>query len=56
LGKTKQELIADILQEWLPRNSAFAISELGASAVVEMALSDFISRHESEFIPVDKEA
>ena len=38
----------------LPRNSAWAISELGASAIVEMALSDFILRHQSEFIPIDE--
>ena len=56
LGTSKQELVANALQEWLPRNSAWAISELGASAVVEMALSDFISRHRSEFIPLDEEA
>ena len=54
LGTNKQELVANILQEWLPRNSTSAISELGASVVVEMALSDFISRHGSEFIPVDE--
>jgi hypothetical protein len=56
LGTSKQALIANALQEWLPRNSASAISELGVSAVVEMALSDFILRHRSEFISVDEEA
>jgi len=55
LGTSKQELVANVLQEWLPRNLACGISELGASAVVEMALSDFILRHGSEFIPVDEE-
>jgi hypothetical protein len=55
LGTSKQALIANALQEWLPRNSASAISDLGVSAVVEMALSDFILRHRSEFIPVDEE-
>jgi hypothetical protein len=29
------------------------LSVLGASTVVEMALSDFISRHREEFIPLD---
>jgi hypothetical protein len=29
------------------------LSVLGASAVVEMALSDFILRHREEFIPFD---
>ena len=56
LGTSKQALIANALQEWLPRNSASAISELGVSAVVEMALSDFILHHRSEFISVDEEA
>jgi hypothetical protein len=56
LGTSKQEMIANVLQEWLPRNSASAVSELGASAVVAMALSDFILRHRSEFIPPDEEA
>ena len=55
LGTSKQKLVANVLQEWLPRNAVWAISELGASAVVEMALSDFILRHGSEFIPVDEE-
>lgn len=56
LGTSKQALIANALQEWLPHNSATAITELGVSAVVEIALSDFILRHRSQFIPVDEEA
>ena len=49
LGTSKEELINSALQEWLPRNHAL-LSVLGASAVVEMALSDFILRHREEFI------
>ena len=52
LGTSKEELIDGALQEWLPRNYAM-LSVLGASAVVEMALSDFILRHREEFIPLD---
>ena len=52
LGTSKQELIANVLQEWVPRNSHI-LSALSAAAVVEMALSDFICRHRDEFITVD---
>jgi hypothetical protein len=53
LDTSKEELIECALQEWLPRNHAM-LSVLGASAVVEMALSDFILRHREEFIPLDQ--
>ena len=52
LSTSKEELIDSALQEWIPRNYAM-LSVLGASAVVEMALSDFILRHREEFIPLD---
>ena len=54
LGTSKQELVAGALEEWLQRNST-TLSGLGATAVVEMALSDFIFRHRDEFISVDDE-
>ena len=52
LDTSKEELIDSALQEWLPRNYAM-LSVLGASAVVEMALSDSILRHRDEFITLD---
>ena len=52
LGTSKQELIANALQEWVPRHSLM-LSALSAAALVEMALSDFIFRHREEFITVD---
>jgi hypothetical protein len=52
LETSKEELIDSALQEWLPRNHPM-LSVLEASAVVEMALSDFILRHREEFIPLD---
>jgi hypothetical protein len=52
LSTSKQELIANALREWLPRHSPAALG-LGASAAVELALSDFIRRHGDEFIALD---
>ena len=52
LDTSKEELIDSALQEWLPRNHPM-LSVLGASAVVEMALSDFILCYREEFIPLD---
>jgi hypothetical protein len=53
LRLTKQELIADILEEWLRRNSALKISKIDPSIMVGWALDEFMRSHRDEFLPVD---
>ena len=55
LGTSKQELIANALQEWLPHHGQRTLLQLNDSSVIEMALADFMRRHRCEFIPVDEE-
>jgi hypothetical protein len=54
LGTSKQEMIANVLQEWLPHHAQTAVLNLSNSSMVEMALAEFIARHRNEFIPVDE--
>jgi hypothetical protein len=54
LGTSKQEMIANVLQEWLPHHPQSAVLNLSNSSMVEMALGEFIVSHRSEFIPVDE--
>jgi hypothetical protein len=53
LGTSKQQIIANVLQEWLPHHPQSAVLSLSNSSMVEMALDDFILRHRNEFIPVE---
>jgi hypothetical protein len=53
LRLTKQELISDILEEWLCRNSALKISRIDPSMMVGWALDEFMRSHRDEFLPVD---
>jgi hypothetical protein len=52
LGVTKQELIADALEEWVCRNRSIPLHRINASAIVYWALDDFMRRHRNEFLPV----
>ena len=52
LGVTKQELIADILEEWINRNRALTLPRLDPSTMVRWALDEFMQRHRDEFLPV----
>jgi hypothetical protein len=54
LGTSKEEMVANVLQEWLPHHRESALLNLNNSSMIEMALADFILRHRSEFIPVDE--
>ena len=52
LGVTKQELIADVLEEWVCRNRSIPLPRTDASAIVYWALDDIMRRHRNEFLPV----
>ena len=52
LGITKQELIADILEEWICRNRALSLPRIEPSAMVRWALDEFMQRHRDEFMPI----
>jgi hypothetical protein len=52
LGVTKQEFIANILEEWIGRNRALSLPRIDPSAMVRWALDDFMRRHRDEFLPV----
>jgi hypothetical protein len=56
LGVTKQEVIADVLEEWICRNRTVTIPRLEASVMVRWALDEFMLRHRDEFLPVDGES
>jgi hypothetical protein len=56
LGVTKQELIADVLAEWICRNRTVSLPRLEASVMVCWALDEFMQRHREEFLPVDGES
>jgi hypothetical protein len=56
LGVTKQEVIADVLEEWICRNRAVGLPKLEASTMVRWALDEFMQRHRDEFLPVDDES
>jgi hypothetical protein len=56
LGVTKQELIADIVEEWIRRNRSVHLPRLEASAMVRWALDEFMQRHRDEFLPLDGES
>jgi hypothetical protein len=56
LGVTKQELIADVLAEWICRNRTVSLPRLEASVMVRWALDEFMQRHREEFLPVDGES
>ena len=51
LGVTKQELIADVLEEWIGRNRVLS-PRIAPSAMVRWALDEFMQRHQDEFLPV----
>ena len=52
LGITEQQLIADVLEEWICRNRPLNLAA-DPSAIVRLALDEFMRRHRDEFIPVD---
>ena len=56
LGVTKQEVIADVLEEWICRNRTVSFARLEASVMVCWALDEFMKRHREEFLPVDGES
>jgi hypothetical protein len=49
LGITKQELVANALEEWICRNRS-SLLPLDPSAVVQKALDEFMRRHHDEFL------
>jgi hypothetical protein len=51
LGITEQQLIADVLEEWICRNRPVDLPP-DPSAIVRLALDEFMRRHRDEFIPV----
>jgi hypothetical protein len=51
LGITEQELIADVLEEWICRNRPVNLPP-DPSAIVRFARSEFMRRHRDEFITV----
>jgi hypothetical protein len=52
LGISKQQLVADAVEEWVCRNRT---SELlrDPSATAQMALDEFMLKHRDEFLPTD---
>ena len=52
LAVTKQEFIADVLEEWICRNRALSLPWIVPSAMVRWALNEFMERHRDEFLPV----
>ena len=52
LGVTKQEVIADVLEEWICRNRTVSFPRLEASVMVRWALDEFMKRHRDEFLPI----
>ena len=46
---TKQQLVADALEEWICRNEIMKLP-VDPSAMVERALNEFIYRHRDEFL------
>jgi hypothetical protein len=52
LGVTKQELIADVLEEWIGRNRVLSFPRIAPSAMVRWALDEFMRRHQNEFLPI----
>jgi hypothetical protein len=51
LGITEQQLVADVLEEWICRNQPASLPP-DPSAIVRLALDEFMRRHRDEFIPV----
>ena len=51
LGLTKQEMIADILEEWVGRNRC--LPRIDPSTMVGWALDDFMRRHRDEFLAAE---
>ena len=49
---TKEELIFNVLREWIDRSDRKKVPNVGFSWLVFIALEDFIRRHRSEFLPV----
>jgi hypothetical protein len=52
LAITKQDFIADVLEEWICRNRALSLPRIAPSAMVCWALDEFMQRHRDEFLPV----
>jgi hypothetical protein len=46
---TKQQLVAEALEEWLCRNHPFAVIQ-NPSAAVRSAIDEFMRRHGAEFL------
>ena len=51
LGITKQQLIADVLEEWISRNRPVNLPP-DPSPIVRLALDEFMQRHRDEFMPI----
>ena len=51
LGITKQQLIADALEEWICRNRTLTLPKPDPSAIIRWALDEFMRRHREEFLP-----
>ena len=49
LGITKQQLVADALEEWICRNETMKLP-VDPSDMVQRALNEFIYRHRDEFL------
>jgi hypothetical protein len=52
LGITKQQLVADALDEWVCRNRTSQLLR-DPSGTAQWALKEFMQRHQDEFLPVD---
>jgi hypothetical protein len=52
LGISKQQLVSQVLDEWIWRNRGVTFTT-DLSATVKRALDEFMQRHEAEFLSVD---
>jgi hypothetical protein len=52
LGISKQQLVADAVEEWVCRNRTSDLLR-DPSATAQMALDEFMQKHRDEFLPAD---
>jgi hypothetical protein len=53
LNISKQELVADALEEWICRNRS-TLLPVDPSVIIQKALAEFIERHRDEFLSDDE--
>jgi hypothetical protein len=49
LGVSKQQLVSDVLEEWICRNRNIPLTS-DPSGIVQRALDEFMRRHQDEFL------